>query len=123
MTENAPERIWAATFFQDVLRATAQKPIEDVVDICGYQEYIRKDLAKPTVKPLEWFEDSVDFFGRGGWRTQDYIGVYEVYENKNGLWTFDSGEFVSEHSTVEEAKAEGVKEHLRRILSALENNT
>jgi len=53
MTIEAPERIWAATFFQDVLRATAQKPIEDVVDICGYQEYIRADLAKPTVNTAQ----------------------------------------------------------------------
>jgi len=44
---DAPERIWAATFFQHSLRATDQKPIEDVVDICGYQEYIRADLVKP----------------------------------------------------------------------------
>ena len=44
---DAPERIWAATFFTHGLRATDQKPIEDVEEVCGYVEYIRKDLAKP----------------------------------------------------------------------------
>ena len=76
------------------------------------------DLLRESVKPLEWYED-----GRGGWRTQDYIGMYEVYRNDNELWTFDSSEYVSEHKTAEEAKAEGVKEHLRRIAFTMEIDT
>ncbi|MCJ8336310.1 MAG: hypothetical protein MJH10_19095, partial [Epibacterium sp.] len=43
------------------------------------------DLLRESVKPSEWYED-----GHGGWRTQDYIGMYEVYRNDNELWTFDS---------------------------------
>lgn len=66
-----------------------------------------------TVKPLEWDETDT------GYKFQDYIGVYEVYLNVEGTWTFDSGEAVSAHASKEAAMKAGGNEHKRRILSAM----
>ena len=49
----APERIWAAISSRHGWRTTDRKPVEDVVDICGYKEYIRADIHEARVEDLE----------------------------------------------------------------------
>lgn len=150
MSKDAPERIWAATSDRHGLRATDQKPIEAVVDICGYQEYIRADLAAPTVKPLEWHVDpqyETDEFGCDSWgefssesivatcKTK-YLAVYQHSEDKY-MWvdgTLDNIRYstyrkppkwetveIPWYPTVDQAKAAAQADYEQRILSALEN--
>jgi len=73
----------------------------------------RESAGEVKVKPLVWYETDA------GYKFQDYIGVYEVYLNTEGSWTFDSGESVSSHASKEAAMGEGITEHRRRIRSAL----
>ena len=48
-----PEEIWAAISSRHGWRTTDRKPVDDVVDICGYKEYIRADIHEARVKELE----------------------------------------------------------------------
>ena len=61
-----PERIWAAISSRHGWRTTDRKPVEDVIDICGYKEYIREDIHEARIKDLEaalsWYEQTVREF-------------------------------------------------------------
>ena len=61
-----PERIWAAISSRHGWRTTDRKPVEDVIDICGYKEYIRADIHEARVEELEdalsWYEQTVREF-------------------------------------------------------------
>lgn len=78
MSDNAPERIWAATSDRHGLRSTDKKPVDAVIEACGYVEYLRRDLAAPKVRPLEFGE------GRNGYWNAGF--GYQVAHTKGDLW-------------------------------------
>ena len=115
----APERIWAVSV-DGTYGSTrwSGKPWN------GGVKYIRADLARPKVKPLEWD----DFEGMGAnasafllvgylitfWHS---MGVFEISVTAPGYSTIVDGERF--HPTLEEDKAAAQEDYERRILDAL----
>ena len=123
---DAPERIWAWT---------CRKPWETAWDVDDEEappyavKYIRADLARPKVKPLEWVEG--DYTTRDDapmeerrirlweWRADIYTiilqtgpdGLYVLRNKSDGI-----GAVVP---TLEAAKAAAQEDYERRILDAL----
>ena len=130
MMSEAPERIWGEVFRRDegghTLTIAGDYPLhrEDSV------EYIRADLTRPKVKPLEWVEG--DYTTRDDapmeerriklwdWRADIYTiirqrgpdGLYVLRDKSDGI-----GAVVP---TLEDAKAAAQEDYERRILAALE---
>ena len=117
---DAPERIWADPEGHDF----------DEVDLgVGNTEYIRKDLAAPTVKPLVWRDAKVSDNGERE-TANCLVGLYEAIRWSSG----DYGGTLAHHPdekgkkfggcfSLNEAKAACQADYERRILLALENNT
>lgn len=113
----APERIWLASpetaeEYGEPITSPNRHPMAPPV-----KEYIRADLARPRVKPLVWYptEDICDDV-----RAQNYAGIWIVFKGAEDMWVLDTGEFVSEHDTLEEAKSAAQADYERRIMEALE---
>lgn len=127
MMSEAPERIWA--FMPDIFDNISvwQDQPSPALDTT---EYVRADLARPKVKPLEWVEG--DYTTRDGapmeerriklweWRADIYTiirqrgpdGLYVLRDKSDGI-----GAVVP---TLEDAKAAAQEDYERRILAALE---
>ena len=67
------------------------------------------------LKNMDWY-----FSESGSMVWEGYLGRYEIYLNKNETWTFDSGEYVSEHDRVEGALNAAVQEHKRRLSTLMD---
>ena len=120
---DAPERIWVD--FSDVLygfedaiprvildiKGCADKAVEEV---CGYVNYIRKDLAAPTVKPLK-FEEARNGYWNAGFG-------YQVAHTKGDLWRVRlNGKVICKVIKGFSRAVDWAQDHHRnRILSALE---
>ena len=119
MMSEAPERIWAWT---------CRKPWETAWDVDDDEappyavEYIRADLARPKVKPLEWVTlpwstDSVFYcyaeslFGDFGYGLDNEGAAYYAVPDQVGF---------IEAENPEAAKAAAQADYERRILAALE---
>lgn len=109
---NAPERICASCD-----TPLAQKKSGKWHEYPYGTEYIRADLARPRVKPLVWYptEDICDEV-----RAQNYAGIWTVFKGATDMWVLDTGEFVSEHDTLDAAKAAAQADYERRIMEAVE---
>ena len=122
MMSEAPERIWGEVFRRDegghTLTIAGDYPLhkEDSV------EYIRADLARPKVKPLEWVTlpwstESVFYcyaeslFGDFGYGLDNECAAYYAVPDQEGF---------IEAESPEAAKAAAQEEYERRILAALE---
>tara|TARA_Y100000296_G_scaffold71505_1_gene87055 strand:+ start:97 stop:567 length:471 start_codon:yes stop_codon:yes gene_type:complete len=150
---DAPERIWAwqeTDPITDKKWGAGQWYTDDVVLDGDEVEYIRKDLAKPRVKPLVWHVDpqyETDEFGCDSWgefssesivatcKTK-YLAVYQHSEDKY-MWvdgTLDNIRYskykkppkwetveIPWYPTVDQAKAAAQADYEQRILSALED--
>ena len=119
MTE-APERIWGEVFRRDegghTLTIAGDYPLhkEDSV------EYIRADLARPKVRPLEWVDLSeanrylcyadTSF---GGYR------IRQIFFPESCFVVVTPTELRISENTLEEAKASAQRDYNRRILAAL----
>jgi len=148
MTTDAPERIRA--FIGDFVEPPDIEAFAHLTGDTYGVEYIRADLAKPTVKPLEWHEGpqyETDEYGCDSWgefsyenivatcKTQ-YLAVYQHSENKY-MWvdgtldnirysTYRKFPFLEKveipwYPTVKEAKEAAQADYEKRILSVLED--
>jgi len=77
-------------------------------------KYIRADLTKPTVKPLEWVDRP------GGYRCTTNSQYSINLWGPKQVW-MDAYTTTSRHETLAEAKAAAQADYERRILSALED--
>ncbi len=138
MTENAPERIWVGFNDDDdfprgwgtpicgkeMFWETPEMSAPD--DREGLVEFVRKDLAKPVVKPLEWVYS----------RAESEVGTYVIdsglssgVEGRWYAWAHDPDESDSFYiwqygvrvGSEEAAKAAAQADYEQRILSALED--
>lgn len=151
MTTDAPERIFVHYETEtDDAKWSEWDYTDAFTGFSHYGEYIRADLAKPTVKPLEWHEGpqyETDEYGCDSWgefsyekivatcKTQ-YLAVYQHSENKY-MWvdetldnirysTYRKFPFLEKveipwYPTVKEAKEAAQADYEKRILSALED--
>ena len=118
----APERLWVT----DIYCAGGQV-ITYAYESEGDVEYVRADLARPKVKPLEWEESPV-----GKCWAYCLTGTYYVNEaHSMGTWWWRWASCAGARrtgqasrppgfATKEAAQAAAQAHHTRRILSALE---
>ena len=114
----APERIWAWT---------CRKPWETAWDVDDEEappyavEYIRADLARPKVKPLEW-----DDWGephKYGYYSETSFGRYSIRQAffpESCFVVVTPTELRISENTLEAAKAAAQEDYERRIIAALE---
>ena len=109
----APERIWA--FMPDIFDNISvwQDQPSPALDTT---EYIRADLARPKVKPLEWYDDDVDVIEAVGWGVT--YSVMTMPSGKGNLRIGSKLRWVT-YPTPEAAKAAAQEDYERRILAAL----
>ena len=106
MTE-APERIWV----EPGMPGWLDEPNDFYTN-----EYIRADLAKPTVKPLEWVRTQEDT----GWSADAMRSVYYVLDDGYWyLWVASARVRRAQEFNAEAAKEAAQADYEQRILSAL----
>ena len=113
MMSEAPERIWA--FMPDIFDNISvwQDQPSPALDTT---EYIRADLARPKVKPLEWMDGWADgtCYDVTPFNPIEY--THRISKLKDGTYHSHFGVF----ETLEAAKAAAQADYERRILAALE---
>ena len=112
----APERIWAWAWNGEARRGqwhTSQ--INDGV------EYIRADLSRPKVKPLEWDDWSEPH--KYWYYSETSFGRYSIRQaffQESCFVVVTPTELRISENTLEDAKAAAQADYERRILAALE---
>lgn len=108
-----PERIWA-WLYTPAKRDEWQKGGWDDESDRKTTEYIRKDLAKPTVKPLEWS----DYPAGSKCKTDSRYNI--KLWGPEQLWV-NTYTTMRRHETLKEAKAAAQADYEQLVLSALED--
>ena len=119
---NLPKLIWANIVVESNGTALAGEWNYNDVGSDDDTEYVRKDIAEPKVKPLEWVKHPrID-----AWRCDTLIGIYKVFgTGRKPSWDFDgfSNHISTVADTTEAAFAAAQADYESRIFSVLETET
>lgn len=107
---DAPERIWIVGDKHEEFWFPG--PLKDADREWALGEYIRVDLARPRVKPLEWVTGGFE-------HDADLIDSTETYQIQDGIFWYAAEVHGTQCGTNDAAKAAAQADYERRILSAL----
>ena len=92
-------------------------PRESRAWLLGFAQNVMKARAAPKVKELVWHKVGGASCER---LAQNHIGVWSVYRNEAGTWTLDTGEYVVEKASEDDALDHAQADCERRVMTCLE---